>query len=433
MAIKKNIIFSIFQVLVNGVVLFFAYKFFIQALGASQLGEWALIFSIVALINIVSAGFTESAIRHVSKHLALNESEKLAQVIQTIVVSVVFIQAGIFFFIFPLLKIGISYLIHDVESSKLNLLLLEGFLVLLTSTIGGIYSSCLDGHQRVDQRASLNIVSNIIFLLLSIFIVKKIGIYGIGLALIISHTFLIISASYFVRIKVAKLPKILYKWKFHIFKEVLKSGFNLQVASLSISVTDPLVKILLANFGSLQDVTYYDMANRLASQCRNVLNSANQVLVPYITKLSETKKNKVAVLYSDTYRLNFVFSMAVFSILIIFSQTIGELWLGNTDQIFTLYICLFSITFFINSLIAPIYFYNIALGQFKINTYGFIAIVLIILTFSVPLGKFYGGIGVVTAFCIGQVIGSIIILKLSYKKYGFRFSMINGVKVGNRK
>ena len=63
---------------------------------------------------------------------------------------------------------------------------------------------------------------------------------------------------------------------------------------------DPLAKVLLSRFGGLSAVAYFEMANRMVSQARSLIASANQVLVPYYSKVAETTRGRIQMSTSGT-------------------------------------------------------------------------------------------------------------------------------------
>ncbi len=48
---------------------------------------------------------------------------------------------------------------------------------------------------------------------------------------------------------------------------------------------------VLADFGSIASVGYYEMANRMVIKIRQLIVSANKVTTPYFSKLNETNKD----------------------------------------------------------------------------------------------------------------------------------------------
>ena len=104
---------------------------------------------------------------------------------------------------------------------------------------------------------------------------------------------------------------------------------NFQIISISTMCYEPVTKVLLSKYGGVSLVGYFEMATRLVQQFRAVIISANQVLVPTIAHLKEKNPEKIQGIYLTSYQLLFYLSIPMYSMIILCSPIISELWIGH--------------------------------------------------------------------------------------------------------
>jgi O-antigen/teichoic acid export membrane protein len=172
---------------------------------------------------------------------------------------------------------------------------------------------------------------------------------------------------------------------------------------------DPVTKSLLSKFGGLEMTGLYEMASRMIMQLRSLPVAANQALVPAIADLMEKSPELISKVYKDSYRLLFYVTLPIFTAAIAFAPLISQLWIGQYEPIFVLFVTVLAVGWFLNTLSSPVYFANLGTGELNWNTIGYLTMAVLNLASGWVLGSLFGGIGVVVAWVSSLVIGSLVI------------------------
>ena len=187
-------------------------------------------------------------------------------------------------------------------------------------------------------------------------------------------------------------------------------GVNFQFISILVLLTEPLAKGLLSYYGNLTAVGYFEMANRLVTQVRAVLVSANQVLVPYYAKMGETTPETIKTLYMKNLNAVFVLGSLTFSSLVAMSPLISELWIGRLEPQFLLFAVMLAGGWFINVLSVPAYFANLGIGRIADNVLQHGIMSALVIVFGVVGGRIAGVNGSAAALPLALFVGGAILI-----------------------
>ncbi len=314
-----NAIMSVMQIIIISAVLFILYKFLLHTIGIEELGIWSLILASTSVTQIASFGLSASVVKFVAKYIARGEEENVSGVIQTASLSVAAFVGLILLIGYPIAKWVLGLVIPN-EFLPLALSILPySFFALWIMIVTSIFQGGLDGYQRIDIRSLLLVGSAIINLLLCFILAPLYGLIGVAYARVIQNIIILISSWFLLKRYVHSLPFFPYKWKRSLFKEIIGYGINFQVINVLAMFYDPVTKVLLSKFGGLSMVGFYEMASRMIKQFRELIISANQVLVPAIADLKEKTPNKIQSIYLTSYQLIFYLSIPLYSLIIAYS------------------------------------------------------------------------------------------------------------------
>jgi len=408
---------SVVQIVVIGGVLFILYKFLLNTIGAEQLGIWSLVLAATSVTQIANFGLSGSVVKFVAKYIARGENENVSGVIQTAALSVAAFVGLVLLIGYPIAKWVLGLVIPD-ESLPLALSILPySFLALWIMVITSIFQAGLDGYQRIDLRSLLLMGGAVLHLLLCFVLAPTYGLIGVAYAGVIQNITILLSSWFLLKRYLPLLPIFPYKWNRGLFKEIIGYGINFQVISVTTMFYDPTTKALLSKFGGLSIVGYYEMASRMVQQFRALIVSANQVLVPAIADLKEKTPEKIQSVYLTSYQLLFYLALPLYSLIIVCTPIISELWVGHYERIFVIFGILLAIGWFLNTLAGPAYFANLGIGELRWNVAGHIVIALLNAGLGFLLGMLYDGFGVVIAWAVSLAIGSSIICLLYHIEY----------------
>ena len=241
--VAKNAVLSIAQIVVSGIVLFILYRYLLDKLGAAQLGIWSLVFATVSVSRISELGLSGSALKFVAQYRAQNNVKKASGVIQTALISIAVFMSLILLIAYPITKWILKQIIPPNELTiALNLLPYALFSLWLTS-IAGVIQSSLEGCQRFDLRAYVQMGTHILYLVLAIKLVPRYGLYGVAYAQLFQVLLLLIINWLLLRHLIVRLPIIPLCWSLNLFRETFSYGFHFQVISIAQIVYDPVTKI----------------------------------------------------------------------------------------------------------------------------------------------------------------------------------------------
>jgi len=412
-----NAVTSVTQVVITGVILFVLYRFLLDTIGVEQLGIWSVVLAITSMTGIVNLGFSGSVIKFVAKYLAKGEEKNVADVIQTSVISIGVFSGITLLILYFLANQILRLIIPSVSLEDALIIFPYALLSLWIILIADVFRAGLDGCQRIDVRNITIVIATLFNLIFCFVLVPNHGLIGLAYSRIIQVTVLLVADWFMLKRILSFLPIVPYKWNYKLFKEMINYGLNIQVISISQMLCGPITKVLLTKFGGLTMVGFYEMASRMISKLRDLIVSANQVLVPLIANLQERTPNTIQNIYRKNYRLIFYIAVPFYSAIIAFVPLISIVWIGYYEAMFVIFSILLVVIFFVNTLSVPAYFSYLGIGKLEWITLGMIIRLFVNIVLSLIAGYFFGGIGVVAAWVIVSILGNLIIVVSYHRVY----------------
>jgi len=394
------------QVIISGVILFALYYFLLREIGSNQLGLWSIVLATSSAVRLSELGLSGGVVRFVAKYVAQGDAGAAAKVIETAAVSIACILAVILVLIYPAISSVLKYFIPPESHSQGLSLLPFAFASMWLGTVGGIFTSGLDGVLRTDLRSLVMIGATAFHFAIVLMLVPTYGLLGLGYAQVIQSMFIVILSWWLLRRKLSSLPLFPYRWNRPLFNEMFKYGLNIQAASVAVLFFDPTTKMLLSKFSGLDSVAFYEMASRMVIRIRSVVVSANQVMVPVFSTMYEEAPEEIVNAYRKSYGLLIFLAMPVFGVLVALIPMMSEFWIGAYQPIFVGLSLVLAIAWFINTLNAPAYFSNMGTGHLNWNTITQLTIGILNVFLGLVFGYFFGGQGVAIGFALALVIGS---------------------------
>lgn len=409
--IPRNIIAPASQVIISGIILFVLYGYLYRHLGANEIGIWSIVVATISVSRLGDLGLSSGVVRFVASELGKNEEKKAANIIQTAAMTLSIIIPIVLLIAYPIIRLILSSIMeHDNLQIALNILPYS-LLYLYIMIVSSVFTGGLDGCMRIDIRSILTIISQIIFMGLTFYLAPRHGIKGVAIAQLFQGGFILISSWIKLRKQIKALPIFPLNWKYTLLKEMFNYGIKFQTITFMNLLIDPLTKVLLAKFGSIEAVGHYEMANRLILQGRALIVESSRIIIPKMSSLQEQNMPAQKSFFRKSYKITFYTSTIfyiIFSILIIPTITF---WLGskNIESVISFSFILL-IGWYFNTLTTPVYFANLGTGFLKPNiiTQGIIGALIFIL--GSAFGIFYQETGVVFAVAVSLVIGSFFII-----------------------
>lgn len=416
-----NAFMSLAQTLSAGVLFFVLYWFLLKTIGVQKLGIWSVVLATTGAARITDLGFSMSIVKFVAKYAARGADDEISDILQTAAVSVAVLVGLVLCAGYPILSWVMTRVMSGPDLAAALSILPYAVLSLWLSGVAGVFQGGLDGYQRIDVRSGIFLVSTALYLGLAFMLAPERGLMGLAYAQLIQAGVLLVSNWYFLRKRLISLPIIPHRWSARHFREMASYGVNFQVASVSQLLSDPITKTLVAKFGSLSMVAYYEMASRMVLQFRALIISANQAIVPAVADLHEKDAASITTLYRNAYSLLIYLSVPLYAGMMTFIPVISQLWIGRYEGSFVLFSFLLSAGWFVNTLCGPAYFANLGIGDLTWNTAAHVAIGVMNVGLGYVCGRLYGGEAVVVAYVAAFVIGSSIIPLMYHRTYALPF------------
>lgn len=416
----KNSLSAIIQVVIVGVIYLLLYRYLIDTIGIKLLGVWSLIIATTSLALIANFGISTSIIKFVSTYYTRGDYRSLRKLIFT---SCIFIIVTYLIISLVLLLLGNYILPHFIEKNyiKIALQVLPFSLIsLILNALSGVISSCLDGIQKNYIKSYILSFSSIFLFGLSILLTPKYGLKGLVFAQIFQGFLVLLLSFYYISKHLKNVITLKWNWSNELFKEIINYGLKMQALSFMQMSFEPVTKAFLSKFGGLAMVGYYEMASRLVSQFRGLIVSANQVIIPVVAEAKELNNNSIKTLYIKTFSIILFLNILITSLILVITPLISKIWIGTIVYFFLFSVVINSVVVFINIASNPAYFSYLGEGKLNWLIISYAAIVAINCVLGYYLGINFGAYGVVIAWNVAFLTGSLIIV--------FSFNKFNNIK-----
>lgn len=141
-----------------------------------------------------------------------------------------------------------------------------------------------------------------------------------------------------------------------------------------------------------------------------LLEQANQVLIPTISGLQERDPAAVPQVYEKSYRLIFYLAVPAFVLLVAMSPVVSVIWLGRYQPLFVEFVALLAAGWLINVLSNPAYVVDLGTGALRWVSLGCLLTAALNAGLGFAAGRVFGGPAVVLATVVSLIAGYAVIL-----------------------
>jgi O-antigen/teichoic acid export membrane protein len=233
------------------------------------------------------------------------------------------------------------------------------------------------------------------------------GIRGWAISLIFQQLVAIIGSWIFLAHNFKEFGWFPRHWSKDAFLRSFRFGMKLQVAALANLLSEPLAKLFLGYYGSLEGVGLYEMAMRLVTSVRSLVVQALQPLVAAFARMSAAEIEFRTYLFSIAKKTALA-GGSIFVLLVLVSPLFSRYILGGYDKNFILMIVILAFGSSINIVSVPYYFATLAKDVMKWNILAQFMMALSVVTVSPFLGPLWQDIGVCVAISLGFVSGGLL-------------------------
>ena len=401
----------IFQV-ISLVLGFISRTIFIRILGTEYLGLNSLFTNILTILSFAELGIGNAIIFNMYKPIADGDNTRLQKLIN-------FYKKTYFKIGFVILLLGILIspllpsIINEIPNTKESIYLIY-LLFLIDTSISYFFSyktALITANQKnyiVVMYTYLFRIVQIIVQLIVLYFTKN---YVLYLVLQLMNTFL---TNLFLSRKATKMYPFLKNNKLvlekgeqkNIFSNV-KALFIYKFGSIILNGTDSIIISKMFGLDVLGLYSnYYLLLNAITLILSQVLNAFTSSIGNLIAK---SEKEKERVVFYELYYFTFLlFGIIGICLYILFNDFV-KVWLGHQYILSSFVVFSIVLHFYVNGVQFSTFTYRNTAGLFKKYKYASIIAVILNITLSVILGKYFGLAGVFLATSISRLLTSGII------------------------
>lgn len=401
---RRNAAWAIAEVAASALVLFFLYRVIVGQLGVKALGIWSLVLATTSLGRLADLGTAAGLGRFVAIAGARQEKDKTVVYVETAIVTNLLLYSAIALALWAPAFYALSLTTSGEVLATARALLPFSLLSFVLIGVASATTGAIVGQQRSDQKSIIVIAGLVLQFLASVALLPYGGLRALAWAQIAQYA-LVICLGWMLFLRnhrgswTFRLP---HRWHRGVFRELIGFGAKLQAATIISFLLDPTVKFLMTTYGGLEALGFFEMAQRLVLQVRQIIVMPNQVLMPGFVHLMETQPQRVEPLYHRAMTLSLVGGFALLGSVALASPIICYLWTGHVTAIFVHFTVILAASWLANLIAAPAYLLGVASGRIGWNLWGTLISLTGTLVAGMLFGRLFGAIGI--AVCAGSML-----------------------------
>jgi O-antigen/teichoic acid export membrane protein len=402
-----NVLSAAGQTLVQTAVMFFLYRYLIDALGIDEVGVWSVVLATSSSARVTELGLGSSVTKFVAACRARGDDRRAGELLQTAALTLALMLAVVLLVVYPLLWRLLPHVLPAAALDEGRDVLPYALMSAWLGALSGVWFGGLDGCLRSDLRAGLAILSTFVFFGLVLLLVPTRGLMGLAVSQVTQALVLAVLGWILIRHVVSGTPYVPRVWSRSCLREMLGYGANVQVITLVMLLFDPTTKVLFARYGGLSSAGYYELAQQLVRKMRALIVESNRVIVPVMAGMNEVGDDPRRLYVRNVAYLVLLLT-PLFAGLAALAPLISEVWLGHYQSQFVIMTVCLTLAWYINSTTAPAYFAYMGHGRLRWLTWSHVIFGVGNGVLGLVLGSRMGWPGVMVAFCVSLAIGSLL-------------------------
>jgi O-antigen/teichoic acid export membrane protein len=417
--VARNSGFSALGFLVVTGLVFIVTPYTLHRLGPAGFGIWALGGVMNAYAQLADFGISRALVKYIAEYDARKDSVKLNEVVNTGLILYVGLALGGGAILLPFRSVFIGPLFRiPTELQQEAWFVFTGLiLIAMWTLVFSVFESLLNGLQRLDLTNTLATTMQI-FSAVGVFIALE---SGFGLRGLVVKNAVIAGLTSVVYLYMMRrvLPGLHLDWR--LFqparaRELLRFGSNIQIVNVVVLLLEPLNKILLSRFLSLNAVAYYEIGTNVVRQVVNLFHALIFAIYPTASGIHATQGHRaVAQMYVRSTRYMAILALPVFSLLILLAEPFIRAWIGPGYQPAAVTVQLLAMARFFSILGMPAYFIAQGIGQPRLSTLSSVYTGVSGLLLSIGMLLMFGYYGLVVGNAIALATGSLLMLLLFHR------------------
>lgn len=418
----RNAIWAVIEVLGSGLTLFFLYRIVVRHLGVEAVGIWSLVLATTSLGRFADLGTAAGLGRFVATAEARQHSDRALDYVETAIITNFLLYLGIALVLWAPVYYGLALAMTPGALERGRELLPYSLASFVLMSVTAATTGAIVGQHRSDQKSIISLLGLVVQFSVAVLFIPAYGLPALAWAQMAQYgttimaSWLLFLKNHFGRWSL-RLP---VRWHRDAFAELIGFGMKLQAVSIAGMLFDPVVKFLMSSLGGLTALGYFEMAQRLIMQVRQLVVVPNQPLVPGFAHLMESEPEKIGPLYHKALAFSMLFGIPLIGGLAVASPAICYLWLGHVEPVFVVLMAILSFGWLINLIGTPGYILGIGIGRVRWNIYSAFLTTGGACVLGFIFGHIFGSYGVAVAASGMLAVGGAFTMIMNSRMIGIR-------------
>lgn len=393
----------------------------LRLLGQSEFGLYNLSDSVIGYLGILEFGFGNAIVRYTSRYKAKEDKEGEGRVIGLFIIvysiiALIVLIAGssLIMNIDKLFSKSLS--LHELGEMKILMKLM--IFNLVVSLPAGVFGAVISAYEKFIFQKILEIIKAVLNPLI-ILPLLLIGFKSVAMTIamtVINLLYLILNIYYCFSI--LKIKVIFKKPDFKILREVLGYSFYIFLGIIVDKIYWNTDQFILGAVSGTAVVAVYSIGTIFTRHYIHFSAVIESIFLPKVTKMvaKDASDTELSNLFIKAARIQFIFMSFILSVFLVIGYEFVRVWAGTEYSDSYIIALIIMVPLIIPSIqnIGVTILQAKNMQKFRSILYILIALFNIIL--SIPLAKYYGGIGSALSTSFAMIIGHILVMNIYYRK-----------------
>ncbi|MGD9211275.1 MAG: flippase [Desulfobacteraceae bacterium] len=378
-----------------------------------EYGLWSYCFIVLSYLSLTAFGFNTTYIRYAADYRSRNENEKLNQLLSTGILTMLALTVVIFplfVWVAPNLM-GILGIDVRLRQTAQGLMVGTAAIFFMNFCLAG-YQSILEGEQRIALVRKIHFVASVIEIgLIVILFEAGLGVFALLWAYAARFGLVVVGCIFFAYRVFPFLRLRISLYRKEALKKFLGYGNQMNLLGFLSLVINSADRILITRIMQLEAVGIYEIGRKLPNIGLMLPSSIAGTLMPAASHLmGSSQYDRLQKIYISSTRYLMLLSSLPYAFLMFFSNEIITVWVGPDYPQAALVMQVLALGTFTNLFtgIGTSCVRGMGKPRYEIEYMALSAVLILGLT-PILIPKF-GLLGAASAYCVGQVFGSIYFL-----------------------
>lgn len=410
MNVRLASILGVVASVTSAIGLFLVFRVSMDFLGAATVGSWVIIQSAFFVSRIAEGGVGINLTR--IHAVDRGDSEKLSP-LSYYLAGLILVVAPVtvigLLLVWPVQMLLLHYFHTHIQAVVIHQLVLLSYLIAVLNAFGTVGMATVEGMGKLAWRHAGTITSNVVFLVGAYPLIHEFGVVGLSLLYVLAAGVVVTlsCAILWWTCRFKHSPQSIWV----IVRRIWRESMSATGMGLVRMTFEPWTKFLVGTVGSLAAVAALDLAFRVTTQVRVLIQSAIQPLL-FIGARSEMSMSESAFgTYTKANSLVVQANWGALALLSCLSPVISFLGFGHFSALVVCFILILAVGNSINSMGVIGYYAEASRGGMD----RLLHIHLVMMAINVGLGILggwaFGPVGAVLAYALGFTYGGLVLLQ----------------------